>query len=509
MTPRLKLSAHDQSSIDVFASTPELRNLQIVIDDEAFPLESPQGWNWQALLHGLLTHENVKAVRYRDDGPPAGTPRLSLLDNALNAPIGWLEVTPASGDTLASHEVRSSDGETISTTAIVGDAIDHAERDVRTVAYAALPPDEAAAARRADAIAVQAVQACSADIFVTEREYLHAVRWAVTDGVTICTPQEALALVGLYLRTRGEFLEWKGQDVTVRTSKAGYFMVGARGLLPGGWKWARACVEDDRANGTEELTHLAAAVFQRVSRALQARDGLLRALSVRQNPNAVEDALREFDACTVFLMGALDAAARVAHYVVGHPGKMKNAGWQRADWMAEIALRCPELGVVLQAGSANLHALTILRLMRNTVHDAGLRAVNLRQIAQPDQTLIGLPRSAQDEVVEAVAALGGFPAWGLNELAPGRLHADPHAFLEALFPATLALLNDLLEATPVEALPGYSLADDDTRPPEGAGIYGPQSRDSIRWQLGLQVGGLAPSVARQERPTGRNMPVSR
>lgn len=70
----------------------------------------------------------------------------------------------------------------------------------------------------------------------------------------------------------------------------------------------------------------------------------------------------------------------------------------------------------------------------------------------------------------------------------------PHTFLEALFPATLTLLNDLLAATPVEKLPGYSLADEDTRPPEGEGMYGPKARDSIRWQLGLQVRGLAPSA---------------
>jgi len=494
MTPRLKPSAHDQAPTGVFASTPALRDLQVVIDDEAFPLEPPPGWNWQALLGGLLTHENVKVVRYRDDGAPPETPRMSLLDDAVSAPIGWIEVIPAADDSLFSHEVKSSDGAGISQTGIFGDAIEHAERDVRTVAYRRLAPGEASPARHADAIAVQAAQALKADIFVTEREYLHAVRWALTDGVTICTPRQALALVGLYLRTRGEFLEWKGQGVTVRTSKAGYFMVGAREMLPAGWKWVRACVEHDRANATEELTHLAAAVFQRVSRALQARDGLLRAMSVRQDPNSVEDALREFDACMVFLMGALDAAARVTHRVVTHPMNPRNAGWQRLDWMKETARRCPELGAVLQVGSANAHALTILNLMRNTVHDAGLQAVNLAQSAQPDQTLIGLPKPDQAKVIQAVEALGGSSAWGIYQLAPGMLHADPHTFLEALFPATLTLLNDLLAATPMEQLPGYSLADEDTRPPEGEGMYGPKARDSIRWQLGLQVRGLAPSA---------------
>jgi len=495
VTKTLKPSAHDQSWTGAFASNPVLRELRVVIDDEAYSPEPPPGWNWHVLLGGLLTHKQIAVLRYADDGPPAQTPRMSLFDDAVSAPIGWIEVTPASNDTLFSHEVKSSDGAAISEAGIFGDAIEAAGRDVRTVAYQALPPDEATALRRADAIAVQAAQACAADIFITDREYLHAARWALTDGVTICTPREGLELVGLYLRSRAEYLTWHDPNFTVRVSKGGYFMVGAHELLSAGWKWLNACVEYDRANQTEELTLLGVAVFQRVSRALQARDGLLRALSVRQDPNVVEDALREFDVCMVFLMGAMDAAARVAHQVIGHSAKPHTAGWQRPAWMTETARRCPELGAVLLAGSANAHALTILRLMRNTVHDAGLQAVNLAQSAQPDQTLIGLARSDQTEVVAAVEALGGLPAWGLYELIPGELHADPHVFLEKLFPAALTLLTDLMKATPVETLPGYALSDEDTRPPEGTGMYGPKSRESILWQLGLQVSGPTSSTS--------------
>lgn len=85
----------------------------------------------------------------------------------------------------------------------------------------------------------------------------------------------------------------------------------------------------------------------------------------------------------------------------------------------------PALDAVLRVGSANAHALAILNLMRNTVHDAGLQAVNLAQSAQPDQTLIGLPKPDHAKVIQTVEALGGSSAWGIYEFAPGMLHADP------------------------------------------------------------------------------------
>lgn len=495
MTKTLKPSAHDQSWTGAFVSTPALRELRVLIDDAAYSPEPQPGWNWQVLLSGLLTHKQIAVLRYADDGPPSSAPRMGVFDGVVNGAIGWLEVTPATDDSLAAFNVSGSDGTSVSQSVIFGDVIEAAACDITSSLLESLPVAEAAAIRRADAIAVQAAQSCAVDIFITDRRYLHAARWALTDGVTICTPREGLELVGLYLRSRAEYLTWHDPKFTVRLSKGGYFMVGARELLSAGWKWLNACVEYDRANQTEELTLLGVAVFQRVSRALQARDGLLRALSVRQDANVVEDALREFDVCMVFLMGALDAAARVAHQVVGHSAKPHNAGWQRPAWMTETARRCPELGAVLQAGSANAHALTILKLMRNTVHDAGLQAVNLAESAQPDQTLIGLARSDQTQVVAAVEALGGLPAWGLYELIPGELHADPHVFLEKLFPAALTLLNDLMNATPVETLPGYALSEEDTRPPEGTGMYGPKSRDSIHWQLGLQASGPTSSAS--------------
>jgi hypothetical protein len=64
-----------------------------------------------------------------------------------------------------------------------------AEPDEATSANADLDPAERRERRRADALAAQAAQAARTDVFVTERPYLHAVRWQVADGTLVAALQ--------------------------------------------------------------------------------------------------------------------------------------------------------------------------------------------------------------------------------------------------------------------------------------------------------------------------------
>ena len=69
---------------------------------------------------------------------------------------------------------------------------------------------------------------------------------------------------------------------------------------------------------------------------------------------------------------------------------------------------------------------------------------------------------------------------------PGRLYADPATLLERLLPAIIELLNGLMDATPVEDLPGVSLTPSKLRPPQDRNTpFGERERLSIRWQLGF------------------------
>jgi hypothetical protein len=450
-------------------------------------------WTAESLLVGLLTHKDIQFWRYSDKGSPPGTRKVTSLSGQPVA-AGWV-VTKAGappGERTTHTVAWEVDGVGYQM-GLTGEPVLAASTDSRTKAYETLDPDQASARRIADAIAACAAKQVKADLYITNREYLHRLTRSIGEGVTFCTAAEALALVGLYLRSEGDFVVWKdpGGDTPYRFDKGLYYWVGARELLPAGWRWFAACVMHEQgqgpALGTDELTYLGGAVFQRITRALQARDDLLRAMNCRQDNNVAEDALTALDVCLVFLMGALDATARVAHRVLGLPSdKIYQAGWQRPSWLNQVAARAPTLAQVVAPKRPGADALTILRLLRNTVHDAGLPALAIGFPGRREETLAGLPSSDRDQILKAADRQGGRQAWGLRELLPGRLHAEPGVILERLLPAVIELLNDLMTATPVEALAGVSLKPEHLVPPsDDRNGFGERERQSIRWELGL------------------------
>ena len=449
-------------------------------------------WTIENLLTDLLTHEDIQFWRYSDDGPPPGTPHRTSTSGQRVA-VGWTVVKLAPPGGLATHTLSWSVDKQAFHTELVGEPVLSASTDSRTKAYEALDPDQALAHRTADAVAACAARQIKADLYITNREYLHRLTRSIGEGVTFCIPRDAVALVALYLRTQGEFLIWKdpGSGTWYRFDKGLYYWVGARELLPAGWRWFTACVAhaaaQDWAPDPDELTHLGGAVFQRITRVLQARDGLLRAMNCKQDNNVAEDALSALDVCLVFLLGALDAAARVAHRVLClQPDHVHRAGWQRSSWLQDVAAKAPSLAAVVTAGTSGADTLTILRLLRNTVHEAGLPALAVGLPGSREGTLVGLPRAKSGQILEAADRRGGREVWGLRELLPGRLHAEPDVLLERLLPAVIELLNELMSATPVEELSGVSLKSEDMVPPDGRGTaFGERERRSIRWQLGL------------------------
>ena len=491
MTPRLRLSSSEPGRAELFRAGPPLRPMRVMADADA--LRGVSGpMTAEDLLAGLLTSEGILLWRYSDDGPPPGRPQL-MTASGQRVAVGWAVATPAPPGGLTTHTLAWAVNQLPFHADLVGEPVLAASTDSRTRAYETLDLNQAAARRTADAVAACAARQIKADLYVTNREYLHQLKRPIGDGVTFCTPRQALALVGLYLRTQGKFLLWKNQADRAPYSfdKGLYYRVGARELLPADWRWYAACVAHgagpDQDAGGRDLTYLGGAVFQRITRVLQARDDLLRAMNCRQDNNIAEDALTALDICLVFLMGALDAAARVAHRVLGLPPRQAyQAGWQRRGWLRDVARREPSLAAVVTDGTAGADIMTIVSTLRNTVHEAGLPALAIGLPGRREGTLAGLPRADSDRILAAADRRGGREAWGLQELLPGRLHADPGVLLDRLLPLVTGLLNELMTATPVERLSGVSLQPADLVPPSGRGeAFGEPERHSIRWQLGL------------------------
>lgn len=266
-----------------------------------------------------------------------------------------------------------------------------------------------------------------------------------------------------------------------------FFWVGARELLPSAWRWFAGCAQYWTGGGDDSVLFLGQSVLQRVQRALQVRDEVHIGLSKPQNNDTADEALSSLEVLLLLLMGAVDATARVAHAVLGLTSPPYLAAWQRSAWVTEVTASAPTLGALFQAGTDELHTLTILRLLRNSIHGPAMQALGVGRGRRRDRTLVGLPAADEPELRAAFTAFGGLADWGVEELIPGRLHFDPGVFLEQLLPRVLAMLNRIMDETPVERLPHVALDPSASLPPTGRGSdpFVELNRQSIRWQLGL------------------------
>src|SRR5262249_35023993 len=145
-----------------------------------------------------------------------------------SAAEGWVELRPEEpGDVARGLVYTRASGATY--TGVPASRTDFAGRDISSPAYADLDPPEAAARRERDALALGAAEAVHADLFITERPYLLAERLRPL-GVAVCQPSEALAIVGLYLRSQHAYVIWRGSDGigSFGMNRGLYYWVGAR-----------------------------------------------------------------------------------------------------------------------------------------------------------------------------------------------------------------------------------------------------------------------------------------
>ncbi len=466
---------------ELFRVGPSLRPMVVLVDAELIdvPATGPDTRSRsQELLAELLGLETFVVHRYADAGPPAGTP--TVTEGACRVFPGWAVVADKRDGVWG---VVSGTGDRWTQSGVMGNAVEVAEGDTRTGAYADLHPSESAARRAADGLAAQvAGQALEADVFVTERPYLHQATWRVAGDTTVCSVDGALALIGLYLRTQGLF-----HIARSYTFNRGLFTwVAARELLPSAWRWFSATAHSGSASGDERLMILSGSLLQRFERALIGRDAIHVALNQPQDNDVRDDALTALDDVSYRLMGAFDVLARVAHRVCGLSSKERNAGWQNAGWLAALAAVAPDLAEILNPGKRGVKVLTVVRMLRNTIHGEALQGPHVQMSGKPDRSLVGLNRDDEAEILEAMDALGGRARWGVEELLPGRVHIDPGVLVEALFAEVIPLLNELMDRTPVESLPDAGLTPADAVPPADAtGPFSEPCRFSIRKQYGF------------------------
>jgi hypothetical protein len=454
------------------------------------PFVNREAFDQEGILSGLLMHKYVRLYRYADGGPPP-----EVLPDAQTTlrPVypGWAVLEPEIPNVKERGVVFQKGVGSFTLGGIFGNAVDVGAAEVDSGAYSTLSPVEAERRRRSDVLAAQvADQGVDADVFVTRREYLAKAGWKVTRDATVCNPEEALTLISLYLRRQDEFILAKMGDDELRMNRGLFVWVGTRELLSEGWRWFTACVQHSGANAGSRLALLGQSLFQRFGRALEARDRVHFARNQLQDNDLMDEALSSLDQVFFLLMSCVDITARVAHFALRLSGSERNAGWQNPNWVDQFRNSQPSLAMTVAPGTTNHDALTILRLLRNSVHGSALQGMAVLRFGKPMQNYVGLPSEDETRLLRAMDNVGGRSHWSVEQVSPGNSHFDPAVLVDVLFDHVVRLINELMNATPVEQLDSVILLASDLRHP----VSNPNStwepfdewtRLSIRWQLGF------------------------
>jgi len=492
--PKWPIDGDNQQPL--FTKRPPLRKMTVLIDAELLkPLKVRSGktikQNPEIVLAALLDHEYVQFYKYSENGPPSTEKPLEF-EGHFKPPYpvyeGWAVIHEFDNGHWPVTIGHSPESYAVS--GVSSNAPQVARNHATTAAEDVFAPEQ----REKDVLALHvASEAVQADIYITERPYLYADgKLASTPGVTVCTVKEAMTILGLYLRTQGEFVIPTGSKSFKFSFNRGlYFWVGTRELLPEAWRWFSACVQHSTKIGDDKLLLLGGSLLDRVARALQSRDDIHTALNLPTNNDNTDDALGSLDNVLVLLMGSVDVSARVAHYVLGlSPRQEYGAAWQKAAWLRQIRATAPNLALIVDPNTSGEHILTILRLLRNSVHGAALQGITVLE-NNKQEMLIGLPANDEADILMAMDAMGGRDSWGFRPLLPGRSHVDPAMLADRLFEEVVKLLNSLMKETPVESLAQVRVTAASKLPPKDKpdkgnfNTFSEWNRQAIRLQLGL------------------------
>jgi hypothetical protein len=411
------------------------RDLLVVIDANTVS-GNPDAVGVNDLVFGLSTHDHVKMYLYGDDGPPEGTPMMKT-DFWPDAAIGWLVAETDEPDGITSHSLTYSDGKHSTTGGVIRGLM---ERFAQTLARA--NGSASSDVFEKDSLLVVAASEIYADILITNRPSLLAARPINTpEPITIATPAEALSLLGLYIRSRGDYLPTKGASFTFQYNKGHYWQDAVLLHVPNLLELTGRAALLDRSRGSSHLQLFSYAALRRLTRVFERRDAIWRLIDQKQDSDIAEDTLAALDSLLMFLMSAADVLAKLADGILGTTTNPINVGWQKPDWRKAITKKDATLGAAFADGTKPTTALKVLRLLRNCIHDEGLDSIAVQPPTRIQETWIVLPRSQATPITEAMKTHAPLTKWGVHDGPDGSRYVEVGALMETLLVEVLSALN--------------------------------------------------------------------
>jgi len=295
----------------LFEPAKPARSMKVLIDSGLLDT-GDESFSRHNLLIGLLAHESIDLYRFSDTGPPPDVIRSDVQHAGIWAD-GWAVLGPDDPSAL-SRPVYWQQGDTITQGGLFGNAPAVARKDERTDTYRELSPEDAGRRRQTDAVAAQVAEALDADIYITERDYLHGLTWSLAKKTTFLRADDAFPLVGLFLRAQGNFIVWKHGKGSERYDWGLFYWVAVRELIPSSWGWFAACGLYDERSGIYRLTYIGQSVLERIGRVLRLRDQMHQALNRPQDSNVADEILLEAYSRAILK----DSSPRTAEMVVAN-----------------------------------------------------------------------------------------------------------------------------------------------------------------------------------------------
>ncbi|MCJ7633752.1 hypothetical protein MUP77_15360 [Candidatus Bathyarchaeota archaeon] len=330
-----------------------------------------------------------------------------------------------------------------------------------------------------DAILIaEAHHALRRDILVTMSPLLLEHRDKIKYS-NIFSPIEAAKLVGLFLRSRDNWVYRKVDRATFTTDKGQFYWVLTRSKLPAMWRYFSGCVHAKKIHG-DEILFLGQSILERCKRVLQARDAIAEQFYKIQNNNTQDEIMYHFDYVALLLVGVFDAQATISNYVYGLVKNNFDIGFRRKKFLEALQKsKAKELFRIVTSDHCK-HLVMMLHTIRNTVHSAGLSTYALQNLSDPVKSFIDVPENMQEALWQTSQALGTPSEWGLireenimvdcetkAEIPKTRISLEPYSYVTKLIDTWFDLFNQIAEKTAIEDLfVGKEVPDFTNKPPD-------------------------------------------
>lgn len=243
-------------------------------------------------------------------------------------------------------------------------------------------------------------------------------------------PADAIALAGLFLRSRGEFssnvrkawlIDWKSAEDFYRALS---FV-----LVPSSRFWLGATLPR-RARDIYDETYtvhaaIARSITWQLARALRARDHLQILRRGEFDPDVAFEIAGHFEYALISLSGAFDTLAHifaVAHGITKQP--MDN--WRKEAWRKKLRTDPSTAHVAAVADSDEVQrTLALLGELRNTVHGPSLEP-RINEAQRRKQAVVLVPPTRLVRFDEALARWHSIPkgSWGVKYERRGNPRID-------------------------------------------------------------------------------------